>query len=379
MLEGAVPFLDLRRRVEALRPRLEAEVGRVFERGRFILGDSGTEIEREVAKYCGVAHGVAVASGTDALWLALEALGVGPGDEVVTVSNTCAPTIAAVLKAGAIPVLVDVDPQTLTMDPARTEAALTPRSKCLLPVHLYGQCADLGALRDLSERRGLVLLEDCAQAHGAEHGGRRAGSVGHAGSFSFYPTKNLWALGDGGMVVTDDAALAHRLRLLRNYGYSGPNQSVLKGYNSRLDEVQAAVLLAGLSRLDGWNDRRRDIAARYTAAFQGGAITPPMEAAEARHVYHLYVVRSSERQRVREALHQRGIETMIHYPMPVHRQEGYAGLVRIGPGGLGTTERLAAEVFSLPLYPELTDHEVDRVIEAVTAACGSHGEARPGS
>jgi dTDP-4-amino-4,6-dideoxygalactose transaminase len=373
MSEGAVPFLDLKRRVEALRASLETEVGRVFERGRFIMGDSGAEIERELAKYCGVAHGVGVASGTDALWLALEALGVGPGDEVVTVSNTCAPTIAAVLKAGAIPVLVDVDPQTLTMDPARAEAALNPRSKCLLPVHLYGECADLGALRDLSERRGLILLEDCAQAHGAEYGDRRAGSVGHAGAFSFYPTKNLWALGDAGMVVTDDPALAERLRLLRNYGYGEPNRSVLKGYNSRLDEVQAAVLLAGLARLDDWNDRRRSIAARYTAAFQGSAITPPMEAAGARHVYHLYVVRSTERQRVREALHQRGIETMIHYPVPVHRQEGYASLARIGPGGLALTERLASEIFSLPLYPELTDHEVDRVIEAVTAASASRG------
>jgi dTDP-4-amino-4,6-dideoxygalactose transaminase len=373
MPEGAVPFLDLRRRVEALQPRLEAEVGRVFERGRFILGESGAEIERELAKYCGVAHGVGVASGTDALWLALEALGVGPGDEVVTVSNTCAPTIAAVLRAGAIPVLVDVDPQTLTMDPARAEAALTPRSKCLLPVHLYGQCADLGALRALSQRRGLVLLEDCAQAHGSEHGGRRSGSMGHAGCFSFYPTKNLWALGDGGMVVTDDPAVAQRLRLLRNYGYGEPNRSVLKGYNSRLDEVQAAVLLAGLSRLDDWNDRRRSIAARYTAAFNGSVITPPVEAAGARHVYHLYVVRTPERDRVREALRRRGIETMVHYPVPVHWQEGYASLVRLGPGGLGRTERLASEIFSLPLYPELTDHEVDRVIEAVAAASGPRG------
>jgi len=373
MPEGTVPFFDLRRRVEALQPRLEGEVGRVFERGRFILGESGAEIERELAKYCGVAHGVGVASGTDALWLALEALGVGPGDEVVTVSNTCAPTIAAVLQAGATPVLVDVDPQTLTMDPARAEAALTPRSKCLLPVHLYGQCADLGALRDLSERRGLVLLEDCAQAHGAEHGGRRSGSMGHAGCFSFYPTKNLWALGDGGMVVTDDPAVAHRLRLLRNYGYGEPNRSVLKGYNSRLDEVQAAVLLAGLSQLDDWNERRRSIAARYSAAFQGSTITPPVEADGGRHVYHLYVVRSPERDRVREALGRRGIETMIHYPVPVHRQEGYAGLVTIGPGGLALTERLASEVFSLPLYPELTDREVDTVIEAVIAASGSRG------
>jgi dTDP-4-amino-4,6-dideoxygalactose transaminase len=368
-----VPFLDLRRRIESIRPRLEAEVGRVFARGRFILGGAGAELEREFAKYCGVGHAVAVASGTDALWLALEALGIGSSDEVVTVSNTCAPTIAAIVKAGAVPVLVEVDPATLTMDPGRAEAALSPRTKCLLPVHLYGQCADLSALRDLAERRGLFLVEDCAQAHGAEYEGRRAGSVGHAGCFSFYPTKNLGALGDGGMVVTHDGALAQRLRLLRNYGYGEPSRSVLKGYNSRLDEVQAAVLLAGLDRLDEWNERRRAIASRYTAAFRSGPVTPPTESASARHVYHLYVVRSGERERLRERLRAQRVETMIHYPVPVHRQEGYAGLVRIGPGGLELTERLAGEVLSLPIYPELTDHEVDRVIDAVT---GSAAPAR---
>jgi dTDP-4-amino-4,6-dideoxygalactose transaminase len=368
-----VSFLDLGRRIESIRPRLEAEVGRVLARGRFILGEAGAELESEFAKYCGVDHAVGVASGTDALWLALEALGVGPGDEVVTVSNTCAPTIAAIVQSGATPVLVEVDPATLTMDPARAEAALSPRTRCILPVHLYGQCADLGALRELAERHGLFLVEDCAQAHGAECNGRRAGGVGHAGCFSFYPTKNLGALGDGGMVVTRDGALAQRLRLLRNYGYGEPNRSVMKGHNSRLDEVQAAVLLTSLDRLDEWNERRRAIAARYTAAFDGGPITPPVEAAWARHVYHLYVVRSPERNRLRQRLQARGVETMIHYPVPVHHQEGYAGLVRVGAGDLELSERLADEVLSLPLYPELTDREVDRVIDAVT---GSAAPAR---
>lgn len=367
----AVPFLDLRRRIESIRTRLEAEVGRVFARGRFILGESAAELEREFAKYCGVDHAVGVASGTDAIWLALEALGVGPGDEVITVGNTCAPTIAAIVQAGAIPVLVEVDSETLTMDPARAEAALSPRTKCILPVHLYGQCADLGALRSLAERRGLFLLEDCAQAHGAEYKGRRAGSVGHAGCFSFYPTKNLGALGDGGMVVTHDGTLAQRLRLLRNYGYSEPNRSTLKGYNSRLDEIQAAVLLAGFGQLDGWNERRRAIAARYTAAFHGGPVEPPTEAAWAKHVYHLYVVRSPKREWTRDGLRALGVETMIHYPVPVHRQEGYSPLVRVGPGGLDLTERLAAEIFSLPIYPELTDSEVTRVIDAVIGSAAS--------
>jgi dTDP-4-amino-4,6-dideoxygalactose transaminase len=368
-----VPFLDLRRRIAAIKPRLEAEVGRVFARGRFILGESAVELEHRFAKYCQVDHAVAVASGTDALWLALEALDVGAGDEVITVSNTCAPTVSAIVKTGATPVLVEVEPGTLTMDPERAEAAITPRTKCLLPVHLYGQCADLGALRELAERRGLALVEDCAQAHGAEHDGRRAGSVGRAGCFSFYPTKNLGALGDGGMVVTHEGALAQRLRLMRNYGYAEANRSVVRGFNSRLDEVQAAVLLAGLDRLDDWNDRRRSIAARYTRAFAGSAVVPPVEAPRARHVYHLYVVRSRERERLREALRGSGIETMIHYPVPVHLQEGYAGLVKIGPGGLALTERLAGEILSLPLYPELTDREADRVIEVVTAWSGPRG------
>ena len=363
-----VPFLDMRRRIQSIRAGLETEVGRVFERGRFVLGESGAEIERAFAKYSGVGHGVAVGSGTDALRLALEALGVGAGHEVVTAANTCAPTIAAILGAGATPVLVDVDPATFTMDLERAEAALSPRTKCIMPVHLYGQCADLSQLADLAARRGLLLVEDCAQAHGAEHRARRAGSWGQAGCFSFYPTKNLGALGDAGMVVTDDPALAERIRLLRNYGYSEPNDSILKGHNRRLDEVQAAVLLAGLPRLEEWNDRRRALAHAYTAGLGEGAVTPPTEVPGSRHVYHLYVVKSARRDALRSALGRAGIGTMIHYPVPVHRQSGYAPLCRVGPGGVERTERLAGEILSLPLYPELRDDEAREVIAAVAAA-----------
>jgi dTDP-4-amino-4,6-dideoxygalactose transaminase len=332
-----VPFVDLRRRVESIRPAMEARLARV-----------------------------AVASGTDALWLTLEALGVGPGDEVITVSNTCVPTVAAIVQSGATPVLVDVDPGTLTIDPELVEASLTNRTRCILPVHLYGQCADMDPLRQLAESRGVFLVEDCAQAHGAAYRGKPAGSLGHAGCFSFYPTKNLGGLGDGGMVVTDDSDLACKLRLLRNYGYDEPNRSVTKGYNSRLDELQAAILLVGLAELDGWNERRRSIASTYASALSDTNVAPPIEAEYARHIYHLYVVRAHERERLRAQLRAMGVETMIHYPVPVHRQEGYAKLCRVGQGGLERTERISSEILSLPIFPELREEEVQTVIEAVT-------------
>jgi dTDP-4-amino-4,6-dideoxygalactose transaminase len=361
-----VPFVDLRRRVESIRPAMEARLARVFERGRFILGEAVEELEGAFSRYCGVRHGVAVASGTDALWLTLEALGIGPGDEVITVSNTCVPTVAAIIQSGATPVLVDVDPGTLTIDPQLVEASLTNRTRCILPVHLYGQCADMDPLRQLAESRGVFLVEDCAQAHGAAYRGKPAGSLGHAGCFSFYPTKNLGGLGDGGMVVTDDPDLACKLRLLRNYGYDEPNRSVATGYNSRLDELQAAIVLVGLTELGRWNERRRSIAGTYAAALSNAKVALPIEAEYARHVYHLYVVRAHERERLRAHLKAMGVETLIHYPVPVHRQAGYAKLCRVGRGGLERTERISSEVLSLPVFPELREEEVQIVIEAVT-------------
>jgi dTDP-4-amino-4,6-dideoxygalactose transaminase len=363
-----VPFIDLRRRVESIRPAMEARLARVFERGRFILGEAVEELEGAFSDHCGARHGVAVASGTDALWLTLEALGVGAGDEVITVSNTCVPTVAAIIRSGATPVLVDVDPGTLTIDPELVEASLTSRTRCILPVHLYGQCADMGPLRQLAESRGLFLVEDCAQAHGATYRGKPAGSLGHAGCFSFYPTKNLGGLGDGGMVVTDDPHLAHRLRRLRNYGYAEPNRSETKGYNSRLDELQAAIILAGLPRLAEWNERRRSVARTYGAALAETNVAPPVEAEYARHVYHLYVVRAHERERLRAQLSAMGVETLIHYPVPVHRQEGYAERCRVGKGGLERTERISSEIVSLPIFPELREEEVQTVIEGVAVS-----------
>src|SRR5215813_2076696 len=313
-----VPFFDLKRRIQALRPALECELKRVLDRGQFILGEAGRELEAHFARYCGVQHAVAVANGTDALWLALEALGIGPGDDVITVSATCAPTAAAIVKTGATPVLVDADAESCTLDPEQLVTALTARTKCILPVHLYGQCADMRAILEIGTRYGVPVLEDCAQAHGASWEGQRAGSLGVAGCFSFYPTKNLGALGDGGMIVTRDAALAERLRLLRNYGYAEANRSVTKGYNSRLDEVQAAVLLAGLEHLDAWNDRRRAIAARYSAVLPTADVRPPVERHGATHVYHLYAVRARARDALQRELGRHGVGTMVHYPVPVH-------------------------------------------------------------
>jgi dTDP-4-amino-4,6-dideoxygalactose transaminase len=363
-----VPFNDLGRRIRAHRVALDDRIASVLDTGHFILGESGRILEEEFARYCGVSHGIGVANGTDALWLTLEAMGVAPGDEVITAGNTCPATIAAIVKAGATPVLVDVDPDTYTLRPELVEDNLTAKTRCVVPVHLYGQCADMEQLRSLCTERGVDVLEDCAQAHGAEFAGRRAGSWGHAAAFSFYPTKNLGAFGDGGMVVTNDEKLAERLRLIRNYGYFEPSHSIVGGYNSRLDEMQAVLLRWGLEKLDDWNARRRSLAATYSSSLIDTVVTLPHESELGHHVYHLYVVRSSARDDLRETLARAGVSTMIHYPVPVHLQKGFAPRCRVGAGGLSITERLSTEILSLPLFPELTGEEQQRVIAAVNSA-----------
>jgi len=367
MSEASVPFLDLKRQIRDLQPEANEAIERVCASGRLILGPAVETFERDFAEYCGVGHGVGVANGTDAIWLALEALGIGPGDEVVTVSHTCVPPVAAILRTGATPVLVDVDPDTQTMDPGQADMAITERTRCILPVHLYGQCADVTALGDLARSRDLHLVEDCAQAHGAEHRGGRAGSFGTAGCFSFYPTKNLGAFGDGGMIVTEDEGLADEFRRIRFYGYASDQTAVRSGYNSRLDEVQAAVLQVGLGRLPEWNSVRREWARRYGEALGDSPLKAPSEASHNRHVYHLFVVRSLERERVRGELDEAGIATALHYPVPVHRQVGYAERCRVGPGGLDVTERLSSQIFSLPLYPYLAEEEFERVVRALAS------------
>jgi dTDP-4-amino-4,6-dideoxygalactose transaminase len=342
----SVPFLDLSRRVAALRPELDAAIAAVLDGGRFVLGEQVEGFESEFAAYCGAAHAVGVASGTDALAIALRAVGVRPGDEVVIPANTCAPTAAGVEAAGAVPVLADVDPDTWLLTAETAAAVVTPRTRALVPVHLYGLCADVDALREL----GLPIVEDSAQAHGAELRGRRAGTLGDAAAFSFYPTKNLGALGDGGAVVTNDAAVAERARALRTYGERERYRSEEPGWNSRLDELQAALLRVQLPHLDAWTERRRAIAARY-----GGDPAPG-------HARHLYVVRRPDRDAFRARLAERGVETLVHYPRAVHEQPAYA---RFGHAGLAESERHVRECVSLPLYPELRDEEVDVVAEAL--------------
>jgi dTDP-4-amino-4,6-dideoxygalactose transaminase len=365
-----IPFLDLRRQTRACEGELRATVARVLESGRYVFGEEVDAFEREFAAFCGAEFAVGVASGTDAIAIALQAVGVAPGDEVITAANTCVPTIAGIEGAGAVPVLADVDPDTFTLDPARLEEALSERTKAVVPVHLYGQCADLDRIVEIAARRGLSVVEDCAQAHGAEYAGRRAGSFGDAAAFSFYPTKNLGAIGDGGAVVTSDPGVAQQARLLRNYGERKRFEHVLRGRNSRLDALQAAILRAKLPFLEPWNERRREIAARYTDALARSDVLAPVEGTGRQHVYHLYVVRAPDRERFRSELAQRGIETAVHYPIPVHRQPAYPDLE---PGGrsLAVSERLATSIVSLPLYPELSDHEVEEVAESLSTPARS--------
>ena len=296
-----IPLVDLTRETTRLRPELDAAIARVVASGRFILTDEDAQFERAFAAYCGATHAVGVASGTDAITIALLACGVGAGDEVITAANTCVPTIVGIERAGAIPVLADVDAETYTLDPEQVERRLTLRTRALLPVHLYGQMADMGPLLELAAERNLVVVEDCAQAHGATWDGRRAGSIGRAAAFSFYPTKNLGALGDAGAVVTSADTVDEQARLLRNYGERARFEHVLHGLNSRLDALQAAILSAKLPQLDAANARRRELAARYDAAFAGTEIVPPTVGTGRGHAYHLYVIQASRRDELRAA------------------------------------------------------------------------------
>ena len=366
-VQPRVLFNDLRPQYAAIKEEIDAAVAGVLARGWYVLGPEVEAFEAEFAAYCGAKHAVGVGSGTEALHLALWACDLRPGDEVVTVAHTAVPTINAISLTGARPLFVDVDLATRTMDPAAAARAITPRTRALLPVHLYGHPADMAPLQELARRHGLWLIEDAAQAHGAEYGGTRAGRLGHLAAFSFYPTKNLGAYGDGGMVVTDDAALAERVRLLRNYGQTDRYHHQVEGLNSRLDELQAAALRVKLRHLDTWTAARRERAARYGTALRH--VATPTEAPWARHVYHLYAVGVPRRAEVQEALAAAGIGTLVHYPIPAHLQPAYAHL-GVPRGSLPVTERLADEVLSLPLYPELPLAQVDEVAATVDRVVG---------
>jgi dTDP-4-amino-4,6-dideoxygalactose transaminase len=359
-----IPFNDLGRGVAELRHDLDAALARVLDSGWFVLGSEGRVFEEEFAAAAGGSYAVGVGSGTDAIELALRALGIGPGDEVVTQANTCVPTVSAIERAGATPVLCDVEAEAGTMDPDSLKGALGPKTRAVVPVHLYGQCADAEAIVDLCTGRGIAVVEDCAQAVGADLRGLPAGTIGTLGCFSFYPTKNLAALGDGGAVITGDAELAERLRLVRQYGQTDRYSHVTEGVNSRLDEVQAAVLRARLPHVPRWNARRAEIADAYAEALEDSPVRPLARLADRRHVFHLFVVEAPDRDALRAHLGDAGIGTLIHYPTPVHGHPPFRRLA-YGPVPLSVSERLCDQIVSLPIYPELSDEEVGRVGEAL--------------
>jgi dTDP-4-amino-4,6-dideoxygalactose transaminase len=360
-----IPWASPLAQYRAHESEIRAAVMRVLDGGNYILGEEVESFERAFAEYCGVAHAIGVGNGTDALILALRALGISPGDEVITVSHTAVATVAAVLACGATPVLVDVDAAHYTIDPAGIEAAITPRSKAVIVVHLYGQPADMDAFASIARRKKLQIVEDCAQAAGGKYRGRQVGSLGDIACFSFYPTKNLGAIGDGGMVVTADAQRASRVRRLRQYGWDEQRNADGVGLNSRLDPLQAAILKAKLPHLDADNARRAAIAARYDRALAGLPLTLPAVRSEGIHAYHLYVVRCAERDALQAHLATNGVGVAVHYPVPVHRQRAYAERSILPNSGLPITEKLSGEILSLPIYPELSDNDVDRVIKAI--------------
>ena len=367
-----IPFLDLSAQYRRIEGQIEQTVLKTLASGSYILGEELAAFEREFATYCGARHAIGVGSGTEAIHLALSAVGVGPGDAVITAANTAVPTVCAIVAAGARPVFVDVEPRTLTLDPERLEDCLrtqpaSSRIKAIVPVHLYGHPADMAAVRGIAADYGLKVVEDAAQAHGAEFDGQKVGSLGDAGCFSFYPTKNLGGYGDGGMVVTDDTEIAEGVRMLRNYGEEAKFQNRVWGTNSRLDELQAAVLRVKLGHLDAWNAERRDRARLYGELLEGTDLVLPAEVLPARHCFHLYVVRSPDRDKLRLELAEFGVGTAIHYPMPVHFQEAYRGLGYVA-GDFPEAERAASEILSLPLYPELPEEHVRVVCSTLTSS-----------
>ena len=360
-----IPYLDLKAQYQSIKPEIDAAVLRVLESTQFVLGEEVAAFEREFAAYCGGRDAVALNSGTSALHLALLAADIGPGDEVITVPFTFVATAAAIIYSGAKPVFVDIDPDTYCMAPDRIERAITSRTRAIMPVHLYGHPADMDPILAVAKKHGLVVIEDAAQAHGAEYKGRRCGSMGELAGFSFYPGKNLGAYGEGGAVVTNDPALAKKMRLLRSWGEERRYEHVLKGYNYRMDGIQGAILRVKLRHLEQWTESRRARAADYRRHL-GADVTPPVER-DGRHVYHVFAVRLRYRDAVRASLQAAGIQTGVHYPIPVHLQPAYQDL-GYRAGDFPVSERVAAEVLSLPMFPEMTVEQVKTVAAAVRDA-----------
>lgn len=365
-----IPFLDLKSQYASIKSEVDAAVHRVLASCQFTLGAEVESFERNFAAYCNVKYGIGVNSGTSALHLALLAAGVGPGDEVITVPFTFVATVAAIEYAGARPVFVDINPSTYTIDPDRIEASLTPRTKAIVPVHLYGQPADMFPVVEIARRNGLVVIEDAAQAHGAEYYGQRVGSLADMACFSFYPGKNLGACGEGGMVVTSSDDYARSIRMLRDWGAERKYEHVLKGYNYRMESIQAAVLGVKLRHLEGWTEARRSVAAYYGRSLAQSGVSVPQAMPYSRHVYHVYAIRAKDRQAWQKSLHSQGVQTGIHYPTPVHLLPAYANL-GYSRGQFPHAEQAAAEVLSLPIFPELTPAQCEAVCAAVTGASKS--------
>lgn len=362
----SIPMVDLKGQYESIKDEINRGILGVLESTRFVLGPEGEALEKEIAGYCGVRHAFGVASGTDALHLALRAAGIGPGDEVITTAFTFIATAEAIAYVGATPVFVDIDPATFNIDVAKVENAITPRTRAIIPVHLFGQPADLEPLDALCKKHGLRMVEDCAQSFGASYRGRMTGAWGDLGCFSFFPSKNLGCYGDGGMIITDDDALAETIKMLRNHGSRERYYHAVIGYNSRLDDMQAVILRTKLKHIDAYNRLRRQHAARYNELLRDSVATIPYEDGHGIHVYHQYTILLDDREKVQRALAAEGIASAIYYPVPLHRQEVFADVC--AGVSLPVTERVAEKVLSLPMYPELTGEQVDRVCRTLLAA-----------
>jgi dTDP-4-amino-4,6-dideoxygalactose transaminase len=363
----AVPYLDLKAQYRSIKDEIDAAVGRVLESGQFILGPEVAAFEKEFAAYCGGGEAIGVNSGTSALHLALLAAGVGPGDEVITVPFTFAATAAAILYCGATPVYADIDPATFNLDPARMEAAISTRTRAILPVHLYGLPAEMDPILALARPRGITVIEDAAQAVGAEYRGRRAGSLADMACFSFYPTKNLGAYGEGGAVVTANPEWAHKVRQLRSWGEAGRYHHVLRGFNYRMEGLNGAILRVKLRHLAQWTEARRALAEVYHERLADAGVTVPRAPDYVRHVYHAYTIRTARRDDVAREMAARGVETGVHYPAPLHLQPAYAD-ARYPKGSLPAAEASAQEVLSLPIFPEMRPDQVVEVCQGLRAA-----------
>jgi len=359
-----IPIVDLKQQYQKIKEEIDKAIRNVFDNNIFILGEQVKTFEIEFAKYTNTKFAVAVGSGTEALHLALVSLGIKAGDEVITVPNTAVFTVSAISFANAKPVFVDIDPQTYAIDPTKIEDAITTKTKVILPVHLYGQCADMDKILEIAKKYNLKVIEDACQAHGAEYKNKKAGTVGNLGCFSFYPTKNLGGYGDGGMVVTNDPDLVERLKMLRNGGQEKRYYHKIKGFNSRLDEIQASILRVKLKYLDKWNNLRREKALLYNKLIINKEIIKPVEAKYGKHVFHLYVVRSKERNKFQEYLKNNGIQTLIHYPVPIHLQEAYRDL-GLMKGRYPVAEEICNTILSLPMFPELSIKDVEYIASVI--------------